>query len=119
MGTGGKTYGPHTVDLMAADCNAMTDRAGEPLRHFTPCPMPRLAGVDLCAQYLKEEVNCYVFPPFGMIFPVLAFLREQRVSGCTCVLPDFQPRPQWFPWKVVRFHLLCWAKKAIRGGGGA
>ena len=92
-----KTYGPHTVDLMAADSNAMTDKAGEPLRHFTPCPMPQSAGVDLFAQDLKGEVNCYVFPPFGMIFPVLAFLREQRMSGCTCVLPDFQPRPQWFP----------------------
>lgn len=42
-------YGPHTVDLMALDANAMKASNGPFLRHFSPCPLPFSTGVDIFA----------------------------------------------------------------------
>lgn len=92
-----KVFGPHTVDLMASDSNSMKAKGGGVLRHFTPCPMPFTAGVDVFAQNIRKELNPYVFPPFGMVFPVLSFLKEQEIPVCTCILPYRQPVPVWQP----------------------
>lgn len=53
------------------------------------------AGVYIFAQDLSEEINPYVFPPFGVIFPVISYLKEQNVRYCTCVVPFLQPVPVW------------------------
>lgn len=75
----------------------MKAKGGGVLRHFTPCPMPFTAGVDVFAQNIRKELNPYVFPPFGMVFPVLSFLKEQEIPVCTCILPYRQPVSVWQP----------------------
>lgn len=89
-------FGPHTVDLMALDSNTMTSENGIPLRHFTPWPTPDSAGVNVFAQHLVQEKNPYVFPPFGLVFPVLCLLKEQGVSA-TVIVPEIHPLPVWWP----------------------
>lgn len=92
-----RKFGPHSVDLMATDTNAMR-RDGLPIRHFTPCPMPGTAGVNLFAQDLaKESGQLCCYPPFAMIAPVLKFFEECEVRHCTIVVPDMRPRPAWWP----------------------
>jgi hypothetical protein len=88
-----RAFGSHTVDLMSSDSNAMRNPERKLLRHFTPWSMSLTAGVDVFAQDLAQESNPYVFPPYGMIFPVLSLLKEQKVPLCTCVLPCIQPVP--------------------------
>ena len=39
----------HSCDLMALDSNAMSDKLGHPLPHFTPHPSPGSIGVNLLA----------------------------------------------------------------------
>ncbi len=89
-------FGPHSVDLMALDENAMC-RDGRPLRHFTPCPTPESAGVNVFSQNLRLEDNPYCYPPFALIGPFLAYLFETGIPGCTVVLPVMFPRPVWWP----------------------
>lgn len=48
-------YGPHTVDLMALDANAMKASNGPILKHFSPCPLPFSTGVDIFAQDLSKR----------------------------------------------------------------
>lgn len=68
-------YGPHTVDLMASDSNAMLDRSTS-FRHFTHY------------QGVREFLHRTLMPKKTLIFsifcsipptPILKFLREQRV----------------------------------------
>ena len=54
-------FGPHSVDLMALDSNAMS-RDGKKLRHFTPFPTPYSDGTNVFAQKVAFETNPYVFP---------------------------------------------------------
>ncbi|KAK6175833.1 hypothetical protein SNE40_014216 [Patella caerulea] len=89
-------YGPHSVDLMALDSNTMTLSDGTPLRHFTPTFSPLSSGVNVFCQTLESESNPYVFPPYGMIFPILCFLEQQHVE-CTVVVPQIRPLPIWWP----------------------
>ncbi|XP_069114859.1 LOW QUALITY PROTEIN: uncharacterized protein [Argopecten irradians] len=102
-------YGPHTVDLMALDSNAQKSRDGLPLRHFTPYPTPQSSGVNIFAQEVAKEENPYVFPPFGLILPVLSFLEEQNIRGCTIIVPEMYPCQVWWPklcrYSVSSFHL--------------
>ncbi|CAC5369874.1 unnamed protein product [Mytilus coruscus] len=72
------TYGPHTVDLMSLDSNAMTTTSGLKLKHFTLAPSPLSTGVNIFAQDVSLETNPYVYPPLNLIFQVLTFLKEQR-----------------------------------------
>lgn len=65
-------------------------------RHFTPCPMTFTAGVDVFAQNIQKELNPYAFSPFCMAFPVLSFLKEQKIP-VLCILPYLQPVPVWQP----------------------
>ena len=90
-------FGPHKVDLMALDSNAMKSSDGMSLRHFTPGPSPLSPGVNIFSQNISCETNPYVFPPISMIFPLVSFLKEQHVRGCTLVAPVLQSFPIWWP----------------------
>lgn len=89
-------FGPHSVDLMATDSNCMKV-AGSPIRHYTPCPMPGSAGVNVFAQDISREVNPYCYPPFALIGSVLLYLKESGARRCTMVVPHMTPRPHWWP----------------------
>jgi hypothetical protein len=88
--------GPHSVDLMALDSNAMKNE-GKVLRHFTPYPMAQSDGVNLFAQNISSEMSPYVFPPFCLIGPVLKYLTEQKPPSCTLVYPYLSTFPSWWP----------------------
>lgn len=90
-------FGPHTIDLMASDENVMCDGSGNRLRFFSEYPSALSSGVNVFAQILCKEVNPYVFPPFGMIAPLLNYLVDQNVVRCTLVIPVYSPRPSWWP----------------------
>ena len=47
----------HSCDLMAIDSNAMKDRYGVPLPHFTPWPSPGSLGVNLFAQDMSRHIS--------------------------------------------------------------
>ncbi|CAC5361180.1 unnamed protein product [Mytilus coruscus] len=86
----------HTIDLMALDSNSMTDRNGGILKHFTPCFSPLSAGVNLFAQTVDTNENCYVFPPFALLLPVLSFIRENMLN-CTVILRVDGVIAAWVP----------------------
>ncbi len=102
-------WGPHTVDLMALDTNAMTDLQGNPLPHFTQSPTPGSAGVNVFAQDIAQQSNPYVFPPFILIGPLIKLMHSQRVARCTMVVPKKRPVPYWWPllerWQKGKFQL--------------
>ena len=85
----------HNLDLMPLDSNVQRDRFGEQFPHFTPYPTPGSVGVDVFSQNLQhcdgKEVNAYVFPPFGLIHPLLGYLQSQRAT-VTMVVPVKSPR---------------------------
>ena len=91
----------HSCDLMALDSNAMTDKQGNHLPHFTPCPSPGSIGVNLFAQDLTKFSSVmqrpYVFPPNVLVGPVLRFLQSYR-QPCTLVVLDTYPRKYWWPF---------------------
>ena len=97
-------YGPHTIDLMSLDSNVMTTKSGFNLRHFTPAPSPLTDGVNFFAQDLSKEENPYVSPPFTLIFPVLNFLKQQRVRVCTMIAQELVETPQWYP--LIKRHTV-------------
>lgn len=89
-------YGPHSIDLMALDSNTMSSKDGMPLKHFTPCATPLSAGINVFCQDIRKEINPYVFPPFGLIFPIICLLEQQKVM-CTIIVPMMEPLPIWWP----------------------
>ncbi len=100
------SYGPHTVDLMALDSNAMvSSRDGQPLRHFTPYPMPRSSGVNVFAQELVPGEAYYCYPPICLVGPFLAFLLQSAATRCTLVLPQLHPTPWW--WPMLKNYTRC------------
>ena len=61
---------------MALDSNTMMGKDGLHLPHFSPFLSPCSQGVNLFSQDLssaRHMSNPYVFPPFGLIGPVLKF----------------------------------------------
>ena len=112
-----RAWGPHTVDLMALDTNAMTDLQGNPLPHFTQSPTPGSAGVNVFAQDISQQANPYVFPPFILIGPLLKLLRSQRVARCTVVVPGKRPVPYWWPlldqWTQGKLRLGARGDKGV------
>ncbi|KAI8511797.1 hypothetical protein Bbelb_108970 [Branchiostoma belcheri] len=91
----------HTVDLMALDSNAQSDRLGRPLRHYTPYPTPNSAGVDMFRYDPRispqgHVENAYVFPPINMTSAVVSFLIQKK-ANVTIVVPKLSPRPLWWP----------------------
>ncbi len=101
----------HTLDLMSLDSNAMLGKDGLPLKHFTPYPTPKTSGINVFAQRIDRTENCYVFPPYSMISPVVGFVREQRLT-CSLVLPGFDTIPVWQPvvHDVAKNHFLLGAR---------
>ena len=61
---------------MSLDSNAMKSVDGESLRHSTPWLTPHASGVNVFSQDLRKELNPYVYPPFGLVFPLLCLLKE-------------------------------------------
>lgn len=104
-------FGPHSVDLMATDANAMK-RGGNCLRHFTPYPTPLSDGVNVFAQDLRNEVNPYCYPPICLIGALLIYLQESGVKQCTMVIPRLFPNPSWWPMlqKMVVKRLMLGRK---------
>ena len=90
----------HSCDLMALDSNAMSDRLGHPLPHFTPHSSPGSIGVILFAQDLTHFSTImqrpYVFLPNILASPALPFLQSYGQS-CTVVILDTYPRKYWWP----------------------
>ena len=67
------------------------------------------------AQHLdqaKDMSNPYVFPPFGLIGPVLRFLYGYKLSF-SIVVPEFRPLPYWWPELMARCE--CRIILGIRG----
>ncbi|KAK3710527.1 hypothetical protein QZH41_009353, partial [Actinostola sp. cb2023] len=98
----------HNLDLMSLDSNAMRDKKGEVLPHFTPFPTPKSAGVNVFNQDLSVcdgvEVNAYVFPPFSLILPLLRFLLDQK-AVVTVVVPRLSPLPIWWPVLKASYYV--------------
>ena len=109
-------FGPHTADLMSLDSNAMNSVSGVLLKHYTPYPTPKSAGVNLFAQDISEEVNPYVFPPFNLIFPTFSYLRQQHVRCCTFIVPQFENLPVWWPLlKQTVSAAVCLGRQGDQG----
>ena len=70
------------------------------MKHFTPYPTPGSAGINVFNIDLRKcdgvKANVYVFPPFGLIFPLLRFLLTQD-AVVTLVVPRLSPLPVWWP----------------------
>ena len=96
----------HTIDLMALDANAECDANLQPLRHFTPVPSPKSLGCDVFAQKLQVGENYYVFPPCGLIGPVLVFLLDQCIPF-TFVCPITRPAQWWVPTLITQTQKSC------------
>lgn len=95
----------HTFDLMALDSKEVIGRDGVQLPQFSPCLSPCSQGVNLFCQDLGKMDNMsnpYVFPPFGLLGPVLKFLYCFEIPF-TMVVPVCLPRPYWWPELMVRF----------------
>ena len=90
----------HSCDLIPLDSNALKDRMGNSLPHFTPVPSPDSAGVNLFAQDLSQHGDTmsrpYVFPPSILVGPVLKIL-EKYGKPFTLVVIDTYPRKYWWP----------------------
>lgn len=90
-----EAFGPHSVDGMALPSNAKLPS------FIGPVHAPGPAGMDFFAQNLETMGNIYVFPPFAIIAPTLALLREKSLRA-TIILPEVKPHPSW--WPLVKHH---------------
>ena len=92
----------HSVDLMSLDSNAMRDKSGKSLPHFTPFNSPDSSGVNLFAQDLSKHEAImsrpYVFPPLVLVGPLLRFMERSRIPFTLIVL-DIYPRRYW--WAII------------------
>ena len=74
-------FGPHSVDLMSLDSNAMKYVDGEPLRHFTPWLTPHASGCECFLPRSKKGVESLRISAFWVSFPsTLSF------KGTVCVM---------------------------------
>lgn len=83
---------------MALDSNAVMDGLVFPF-HILLLSSPDSRGVNLFSQNLleKEDMsNPYVFPPFGLVGPVLKFPYGFQIPF-TIVTPELCPFPYWWP----------------------
>ncbi len=110
----------HTCDLMSLDTNAMRDKSGRILPHFTLFPSPGSSGVNFFSQNLSSGETFlerpYVFPPLVLVGPVLRHLKNHRRS-CTVVVLDVYPRKYW--WPLVQCYSVKSLKLARKGDTGA
>ena len=79
-----QAFGEHSLDLFPLDSNAMIGIDGRPLQHFTPFWTPNTAGVNVFAQNISQQENCYAFPPFNLLVPLIGLINECQIvcTGC-------------------------------------
>ena len=103
-----------SFDLLALDSNAVRDRDGYPLPHFSPFPSPQSRGVNLFCQDLRAMdclSNPYVFPPFSLIGAVLKFFYSFGIPF-TILLPLCSARKYWCTELMARASdNLCLRKR--------
>ena len=103
-----------SFDLLALDSNAVRDRDGYPLPHFSPFPSPQSRGVNLFCQDLRAMdclSNPYVFPPFSLIGAVLKFFYSFGIPF-TILLPLCSARKYWCTELMARASdNLCLGKR--------
>ena len=83
------------MDMFSLDSNAMCDRHGNVLKHFTPFISPYTDGVDAFAQVYAPEENYYAFPPFCLLPTVIRFVIQEQIN-CILLIPVISPLPPWF-----------------------
>ena len=76
--------------------NAMFNIDGRPLQHFTPFWTPDTAGVNVFAQNISQKENCYAFPPFNLLVPLISLINECQIV-CTVVVPAYEITPACVP----------------------
>ena len=91
-----RTFGPHTVDLVATPDNVQRDLGGRALLFFAPSPS---WGANVFLQVIAPSHNAYGFPPFVLVGPLIRFFASQDCPY-TIVVPDLRPRKYWWPLLV-------------------
>lgn len=94
----------HTFDLMALDSNEVIGRDGVQLPQFSPSLSPRSQEMNPFCQDLGKMDNLsnpYLFPPFGLLGPVLKFLYRFGIPF-TMAVPVYLPHPYWWPELMAR-----------------
>ena len=81
-----RTFGPHTVDMMAIPSNVRADSQGHSLKFFSPFPCEGSSGINVFSQQLSPAEIYYIFPPFVLIGPLLKFLLPCQ-APTTIVIP--------------------------------
>ena len=94
-----RTFGPHTIDLMATPDNVQRDLAGRALPFFAPSPSSQALGTNVFSQVIAPSHNAYVFPPFVLVGLLITFLASQDCPY-TIVVPNLRPRKYWWPLLV-------------------
>lgn len=89
-------FGPHIINITALPFNMQADRAGRPLRFFSPFPFAQPFGTNVFAQDISPDGNEYVFPPFILIDLLLKFFSSQECTF-SVLAPDLCPRKFWWP----------------------
>ncbi|KAK6166305.1 hypothetical protein SNE40_023034 [Patella caerulea] len=103
-------FGPHTIDLMSLDCNAMKGRDGVTLPHYTPYSTPNTSGINVFAQSISSHENTYAFPPFNMISAVINLIKQKQINF-TLIVPAISPIPVWFPQISLANQIVVLAYK--------
>ena len=84
-----KACRPHTVELMATNILILWRVRGRGVASLhTLFNVSTCKGCFCLHRILQRSPKPYVFPPFGMVFPVLSLLKEKQVPVWTCVLPN-------------------------------
>lgn len=81
--------------MMALLFYMQADRAGRPLRFFSPFPCAQPSGTNVFAQDISPDEN-ENFPPFVLINQLLKFLSSQECTFSVLV-PDLCLRKFWWP----------------------
>ena len=102
----------HDLDLMSLDSNVQRDWRGNPLKNFTPYPIPGSLGVNVFNQDLSvcdgNRVNIYVFSTFSLIGPLLRFLASVNAVFMVAI-PLMSPLPEWWPLlNALSSHSVFW-----------
>ena len=111
--------GLHSDSVKNTSCfseQMLRNPPGDKTETLTPHPSPCSAGVNLFCQDLvriTEMFNPNVFPPFGLIGPVLKFFLPFRIPF-TIVVPEFIPhRTGGQSWCHVAFIHIAWGNEGI------
>ncbi len=103
--------------LLISKCTARNAPCGfnRGIRHIPPVPrmvarasmpietsaqsayrgIPGQFGAANRAHLISVDENCYAFPPFSMVGPLIAFIMEEQLQ-CSLIIPVLNPIPVWF-----------------------